>query len=140
MIGDFIFNVVASWLGGLLARRRGWRLPRAVWRPDGSVTLPGLAHGFDVPSYAAHRGWIGGHVTIAPDVITHSIDADGKLSRRTIPLRDAAVTIRPPTDEEFPSVLNRTVVCISLPDGRPFKIAIDPAYDRVLQLFRVPRE
>lgn len=131
MLGDFI-GVIAGWLGSLIGRRLG--VPRPVSHPDGSVTVPGLVYGFDAPSYASHHGWIGGYVTVAADTVTHSIDREGKISRRAIPRQDAFIVIRAANAEEAASVLNRTVVCITVPGGRRFMIAIDPSYRHVLSL------
>lgn len=105
-------------------------MPRPVTHPDGSVTVPGAVHGFEAPSWATHRGWICGYVTVAADKVTHSLDSAGKVSRRVIPRQDALVVV----DEAMPE----TTVCLTTREGRRFKVAIDTHYRQVLALFGEP--
>ncbi|MEU0567311.1 hypothetical protein ABZ297_18275 [Nonomuraea sp. NPDC005983] len=115
-------------LGGLLGwAPRRWGMPRARLHADGSLTVPGMIHGF--ASIDSHQGWIGGYLTISDQQVVHTIDRDAKVLRRTIPRAGAAVEIHTAQGAEY------VTVRLTMPDGRHFKISFDRIYDQALAQF-----
>ncbi|WP_157530786.1 hypothetical protein [Microtetraspora niveoalba] len=120
MLGEIL-----GWFLGSAPRR--WGMPRAKLNTDGSVTVPGLIHGFT--SIDSHQGWIGGYLTISDQQVVHTIDRDGKVLPRTIPRAGAAVEIQMEQGAEY------VTIGLTTPDGRQFKVSFDGIYDQALARF-----
>ncbi|GAA4557243.1 hypothetical protein [Planotetraspora kaengkrachanensis] len=124
MLGEILGGLLSSLLGW--APRR-WGMPRARVHADGSVTVPGLIHGFT--SIDSHHGWIGGYLTISDQQVVHTIDRDVKVLRRTVPRAGATVEIQSAHGADW------VVIGLVTPDGRHFKISFDRMHDQALAQF-----
>ncbi|MBB5867680.1 hypothetical protein F4553_001059 [Allocatelliglobosispora scoriae] len=94
-------------------------------------------HGFDSPF--EQDGWLGGHLVFTSTEVTFSVDADGAVALRSIPLAGATVSVGPPTVPERRSLGSRRVARIVTGDGRSFAVAVDHGFEDALQPRRAVR-
>lgn len=133
-------GIIPAGIGGALARKLKWGVPRTLTHPDGSVTVPGSVQGFSAPSRAGENGWMGGRLTVSADTITLTLDREGKLSRRVIPRLGASVELRGGPARGLPHVMGTRAGHVALPDGRKFRAAIDAYHQDALALLEPSAE